>query len=787
MSLQPGERLGPYEVVAPIGAGAMGEVFRGRDTRLERDVAIKLVASELAGDPELVRRFEQEARAAGGLNHPNVLVVFDVGTHGGRPFLVSELLEGETLGTRLTRGALPPRKAVDAGAQVARGLAAAHAKGIVHRDLKPDNLFLTRDGQVKILDFGLAKLSEQPPAGPQDRTQLIPTRPGMVIGTPAYMSPEQVRGEEVDHRSDLFALGAILYEMLAGRRAFAGTTAAMVMAAVLREEPPELETPAGQVPPALGRLVRHCLEKDPAARVHSAHDLAFLLETLAGEWSTTSSRPVPPAAPSRRRLALAALAGSLLLACLLGGFAAGRAGRAGAGTPSYQRLTFRRGMLDAARFAPNGDIFYSAAWEGQPRAVFVRQAAAPDALPVALPAATSLLAVSPAGELAVALDCVEKAAGTCVGTLATAPVTGGTPRPLREGVQHADWAPDGGRLALVSDDGSRAHLELPAGKVLYETGGQITYPRISPAGDRIAFFEYPIRGDDRGWLAVVDLGGRKTVLAKNLEGGAQGLAWAPAGREVWFTAARATGQDRVLYAVDLSGRERGIAAVPGSLTLQDIARDGRLLLTLDTSRVSVHARPPGAANEHDLSWLDWSVLGDLSDDGSTVLFDEEGRAVGPNYALCLRRTDGSQLVRLGEGGAEALSPDGRWALTKLPREDARHQMLPTGAGAAREIPSHGLQLLPLAAWFPDGKHIAFVASEAGRAPAVWVQDLPAGTPRRVTPEGFAFPRSRPISPDGRFLFAGSGRTGYSVFPVGGGAARPLPIDSNQMKPVRWSA
>jgi hypothetical protein len=788
MSLTTGERLGPYEVVAPIGAGAMGEVFRARDTRLERDVAIKLVAAGLAGDPELVRRFEQEARAAGALNHPNVLVVFDVGTHAGRPFLICELLDGETLGKRLTRGPLTARKAIDYAAQIARGLAAAHAKGIIHRDLKPDNLFVTRDGQIKILDFGLAKLAEQPFAGPQDRTHVLPTTAAMVIGTPAYMSPEQVRGEEVDHRSDLFAFGAILYEMLAGRRAFSGANAAIVMSAVVREEPPDIETADGRVPPALARIVRHCLEKDRAARVHSAHDLAFVLETLSGDWSTTSW-PALRQAPGRRRLALPALALGLLLAGLLAGLVAGRAGRPGYSTPSYQRLTFRRGMLDAARFAPNGDVLYSAAWEGRPRAVFLQPAATPDALPLTLPAA-SLLAVSPTGELAIALECKDNPNGTCLGTLATTPVSGGAPRRLQDSVQQADWAPGGRQLALVHDDGTRAQLEFPPGTVLYATAGHISFPRVSPRGDRIAFFDHPNRVDDRGTLAVVDLAARKTILAKDLEGGAQGLAWAPGGKEVWFTAARTGLADRALYGVDLSGHERGIAAVPGSLTLQDIAADGRVLLTLDTSRPSIHGRAPGETSERDLSWLDWSILGDLSDDGSTILFDEEGRAAGTNYALCLRKTDGSPSTQLGQGSAEALSPDGRWALAKLPVEGAPYLLLPTQAGNPRTLPAHGLQLSPAgqAAWLPDSTRIVFVASAPRQAPAVWIQDIAGGAPRRVTPEGFEFKRARPVSPDGRYLFASPPNGTFTIFPLAGGPPRPLPpIAGPPVTPIRWSA
>ena len=285
MPLEVGARLGPYEILAPLGAGGMGEVYRARDPRLGRDVAIKVLPDALRTDPERLRRFEQEARAAGALNHPNVLAVLDVGTHEGVPYVVSELLEGETLRERLRAGGLTPTKAVECAIQIALGLAAAHEKGIVHRDLKPENLFLTRDGRVKILDFGLAKLRE-PAAGSEGASE-VPTlaqttEPGAILGTVGYMSPEQVRGFPADHRSDIFSLGAVLYEMLSKRRAFAGESAPEVLTAILKEDPPELASSDRNVPPALGRIVRRCLEKRPEDRFHSAHDLALALEAVSG-------------------------------------------------------------------------------------------------------------------------------------------------------------------------------------------------------------------------------------------------------------------------------------------------------------------------------------------------------------------------------------------------------------------------------------------------------------------------------------------------------------------------
>ncbi|MGH9253276.1 MAG: serine/threonine-protein kinase [Vicinamibacterales bacterium] len=305
MALTAGTRLGAYEIAALIGTGGMGEVYRARDPRLGRDVAIKVLPPAFSTDPERLARFEQEARAAAALNHPNILAVHDVGQHDGAPYIVSELLDGETLRDRLNGGAVPVRKAVEYAVQIARGLAAAHEKGITHRDLKPENVFVTTDGRVKILDFGLAKLthaeptaaelSALPTAAALDGAQAGPnTLPGVVLGTIGYMAPEQVRGLTADHRSDIFAFGAILYEMLSGRRAFRGETMADTMTAILKEDPPDLPAAERHIPSGLERIVDRCLEKNPGARFKSADDLAFALEAL------TSSSPSVAAAPSGR-------------------------------------------------------------------------------------------------------------------------------------------------------------------------------------------------------------------------------------------------------------------------------------------------------------------------------------------------------------------------------------------------------------------------------------------------------------------------------------------------------
>ena len=784
MSLAAGTKLGPYEVTAPLGSGGMGEVYRARDTRLGRDVAVKVLPASLSTDAERLRRFEQEARATGALNHPNIIAIYDVGTHHGSPYVVTELMEGETLRDRINGTPLPPRKAIDYAVQVARGLAAAHERGIVHRDLKPENLFVTRDGRVKILDFGLAKLKgiealtdrETRTAGALGDPS---TGAGTVLGTVGYMSPEQVRAQPVDHRSDIFSFGAVLYEMLSGRRAFRGASAVETMNAILKEDPPDLSETNRHLPPALERIVSHCLEKNPQERFQSARDIAFDLEALSGQ----SAQAVLPVMENERRVrwlkpVAAGLATVLLSAA---SFVAGRRGT-DRPIPEFKPLTFRRGIIDAARFAPDGrTIVYAARWEGKPAEVFSTQPGSPESRSLDLKDAF-LGGISPSGEMAVLLRRPPRPGRT----LARVPLGGGAPRDVLDNVNAADWGPDGSSFVVVRRSGSRLRLEFPIGKVLYESAGNIQNPRVSPRGDLVAFTDHPIVGDNRGDVAVVDLAGKKTTLGAGWED-LVGLAWTPDGRELWFTAS-AWGTDHVLYAVTLSGRQRLVARVPGNLVLADISRDGGVLLSHGTTHPVILGLAPGETKERDLTWLDFSIAADISRDGKTLLFSEQGFAGGPQYAVYIRGTDGSPAIRLGKGNAQALSPDGKWALAIDLAPPPKLVLLPTGAGEPHSLPRHTIQDFQWAGFFPDGKRILFAGSEPSRGSRLYVQDLAGGPPRAITPEGVSATAnfSNTISPDGQAV-VGSTDVESKIYPVAGGEPRPIPGLEPDEIPICWGA
>src|SRR5450830_684626 len=753
MTLTAGTRLGTYEILAPLGAGGMGEVYRARDTKLDRDVAVKVLPADLANDPEALSRLEREARAVAQLSHPNILAIFDFGRQGETAYAVTELLEGETLRARLEQGALPVRKAVDLASQMAEGLAAAHEKGIVHRDLKPENVFVTGEGRVKLLDFGLAKRTDPATgSGSGLLTAEKYTEPGTVMGTVRYMSPEQVRGEAADHRSDIFSFGAVLYKMLSGRQAFGRDTAAESMTAILREEPPEIAASASGSSPALQRIVQHCLEKKPGERFQSARDIAFALQALSGS-AVTSGPTVAVARRAWRGWPVFGIAVGIA-AALSAGWLIGRSSRR-SGVPKITRLTFRRGQVDAARFAPDGQtVVYSASWNGSPYEVFSTRLDSTESRALGF-SSTVLAGMSASGDMALLRNAVPSNAAQPTsqeGMLASAPLAGGPARDLAEGVQFAKWSPDGKQLAVVRFRDGKSRLEFPIGRVLYETGGMIANPRFSPRGDRIAFLDLLAAGFFQGVVSVVDLRGQRTVLATSLTM-TNGLAWSPKGDEVWFAGGR-NGLAKDLYAVTLSGRERVVFRSLTAIHLYDVGADGRVLLAQEQRRRELWGRAAGALEDRDLSWMDNTTPTQLSADGKTLVFNEQGEGGGTEYGVYLRSMDGSAPVRMGSGFSFDLSVDGKWVLTiaHYGTSSQRIVLLPTGAGQPRELPTEPLTYQALF-FGPDGRKSIFSAMKAGEAPKVFVQDVDGGGPPKAFGQHVVLGNSDTtfVSADGRFV------------------------------------
>lgn len=767
MALTSGTKLGPYEIQSPLGAGGMGEVYRARDPRLGRDVAVKVLPSSFSADADRLQRFAQEARAAAALNHPNILAIFDIGNDRGSPYVVAELLEGETLRERLRAGPLNTRRAIDYGLQVTRGLAAAHEKGITHRDLKPENLFISNDGHVKILDFGLAKFTRPESSGEfgDAATIQFATEPGLVMGTAGYMSPEQVRGKNADARSDIFAFGAILYELLSGKRAFHGETSADTMSAILKEDPPQLSETGRNVPPGLERIVNHCLEKNPAQRFQSASDVAFNLESLSDVTATSKAGVTALKAPARSWLR-PGLAILLLIAACTGTYFLG-AQRHGVSAPSFHRLTYRRGSIAAARFSSDGQtIVYGTALEDRPVELFTTRFDSTDSRPLEL-GKTELLSISSNGELAVLLN-PRARAFTEIGTLARASLSGGAAREVLDEVSWADWTPDGSDLAIVREGSRLNHLEFPANKTIYQPQGWVSHVRFSRQGDLLAFADHLPTGDD-GRVVVVDREG-KTKATSSFYTTVEGLAWSGDGKEVWF-AASPSGAARAIYAMDLKGRERLVLHVPGTLTLQDIARDGRVLLTEDNTQIQIMALPPGETSEKNLSWFDWSGAADLSPDGKTLLFDETGEGVGAKYSVFLRKTDGSPAVRLGDGAYPAMSPDGKWVAALDLSSPAQIELLPTGIGQPRRL-THDALAHTLVAWVPDGSGLVCIAAEPNQLARSYLMDL-NGKSRAITPLGTAGFR---VTPDSKYLLATDGERKQWLYPLAGGEPVPFPVN-----------
>jgi Tol biopolymer transport system component len=736
-------------------------------------------------DRERLARFEQEARAASALNHPNIVTIHEIGREGETTFVAMELVDGKTLRDLSAPGPMPVKKVLNIAAQVSEGLAKAHGAGIVHRDLKPENVMVSTDGFVKILDFGLAKLMETDTSGVSALPTVAQpeTRPGTVMGTVGYMSPEQASGEPVDYRSDQFSLGSVVYEMLTAKKPFLRKTAAETMSAIIREEP----EPATRLRPDLPLPVRwvldRCMAKDREERYASTRDLARDLSGLRDHLSEASSGAlVASVARSHPRFSwLAATAAIALAAALAAWLAARTFGSRSVSTPSFKRVSFQRGTIGNARFAQGGEIIYGVHLKGElGTQLLLARADSPQAKPFEFEG--DILSVSRSAELAI----WDPTTGV-TGTLSVVPMAGGAPRPLVENVMWAgaDWDPQSGSELVISHliEGKR-RLEFPVGKVIPAT--EETFgPRFAPDGREIVFFRD--QGDTIA-LQVIDRQGKETRTLTSGWRRVEGLpCWANGGREVWFTASK-SGEPEALWAVRRSGEVRRLIRVPGNLELYDVSADGRALIGHHTIIGVLQGLAPGQASELDLSWLDNSRPADLSADGSTVLITEDGEASGGRPSVFARPTDGKPAVRIGDGFGVALSPDKKWVVARREENGRRtFVLLPTGPGQPRPLAFEGLDV-ESAAFTPDGQRIVFDASPPGQPSRLYIAELSGGKPRAVSsPSVRLQPYTSPVSPDGRRVVAVHEGKLVLVSLDGEGEPRELPgLRAGLNRAVQWS-
>ena len=777
MSLSPGERLGPYEIVGPIGAGGMGQVYRARDTRLHRDVAIKVLPPEFANDADRVKRFELEARATAALSHPNILAVYDIGRHEGVTYVAAELLEGVTLRAALAHQPVAAAKACAWAGQIALGLAAAHAKQIVHRDIKPENLFLTNDGRIKILDFGLAKSTgSSGPAAASDATMLQPhgptTEAGVVMGTVAYMSPEQARGLPVDSRSDVFSLGVVLYEMLAGRPPFTGPSAVESMHATLTSEPPEFE-PARGISVTLDRVVRRCLEKRPEDRFHSAHDLALALEAVGGSRSQPTMVVAAAEAPAknRRTAGVAALLVLAVAASAAGTYFLTRP-KSAAPLPSIQRLTFRRGTIESARFEPGtSNVVYSARWQGEGIRLFAVRSNSPESQPIGTDEA---IVLSIARSQAAVLMSPRISSGLTQGTLAVMPLGGGGARPLATRIRAADFTSDG-QLAALEDTGDTVRVHFPVGHVIYESKGGFFFAlRAAPRDNSLAVISPT-------GLVILDAQGKplRTIADQQVTG----IAWTPDGGELWYSRADAPGQSTIMAVKAGGGQPREVWRGAGMI-LADISAAGHVLMIAQDRRGGVLVQRPDSTVVTDLSWLDDSMAFDFSPDGSAIVFAEFGDAGGSFY---MRKLDGSPAIRLGAGNGMSWSPKGDAVLSW--RDNNTNEIVPTGAGTTRTI-AHP-DVTSFFGWFADDGRLLIngrIKDQPYRF--FWLDD--SGATKPAGPDGIDHWIGQvPLSHDGRWLAAfpsgKNGKGGASIYPVAGGAPQLIAGLKNEEAIIRFTA
>jgi eukaryotic-like serine/threonine-protein kinase len=763
MTLAAGSRLGPYEVVSVLGAGGMGEVYRARDSRLGRDVAIKVLPTAFAADHERLARFEQEARAAAALNHPNILAVHDLGQHAGAPFIVTELLEGGSLREALGGGLLPARKAIEYGVALAQGLAAAHDKGIVHRDLKPDNVFITADGRVKILDFGIAKLT-QPDAALSGMT-VMPTTPGavpqtisgMVVGTVGYMSPEQVRGGIADPRSDIFSLGVLLHEMLSGRRTFSGETAADVMSGILREDPPELPVAERHIPPALARIVSRCLEKNPAARFQSARDLAFALDALTAPSSATSPAVSRETVPSRGRTVSLPVAGIAAVLLAVAAAAAVWALRPAASSDDQiTRLTIA--LPDGDRIFNSDTPSLDISADGK----YVAYAAVHDGVPKLMVRArdgiTSQVLPGIDGAVSPFFSPDGKSIGFfALSRLRTINIESSETKDLADApnARGGWWAEDGFIYYAPSSGGGIFKVQSNGGTpsevtTIDRSKGEISHrwPQVLPGGKTMLMSVWTGPARDNRFVQVVRLdSGRRETVATGDSG-----RYSPSGHLLF-------------------SRLDALMAVP--FDRDRLTAAGQVIKTADTARIGSEGATFAVSNRGDLVTL----TGDPHRmDARIVWVDRSGRA----EPVPVPAQDLANAV---------LSPDSKRAAFNVhgPRNEIGIVEFERGVVTMLTTNSNGSQA-PV--WSPDGKRIAYRGTRNGFR-NVWVKPVDGtGAEQQLTRgDGTQTPLS--WSPDGSNLLyydAGTSSTSWdiSVVSIADGKAQPLITDAQRQSSAQWA-
>jgi len=772
MTLAAGTKLSHYDILGPIGAGAMGEVYRAKDSKLGREVAIKVLPEHFADDEERLKRFEREAKTLASLNHPNVAQIFGVDQVGDTCFLVLELVPGESLEERLKRGPLSIDETLDVCRQIAEGLEAAHEAGVIHRDLKPANIRLTPEGKVKVLDFGLAKPANESGSG-SSTDSVLSTEAGRLLGTPTYMAPEQARGKSIDKRVDIWAFGCVLYECLTAKRAFAGETLTDVFAAVIEREPDWTKLPAA-TPPRLHELLQRCFAKDPRARLRDVGEARLLL----ADARVVRAEELP--ARTRGWVPWTITAGALLLAAalvLLRERAAVPVQNAPAARVFKQR-TFGQQFVFNARFLPRTqNIVFSSALTGNRPELFLLQAGTMAPQRIA-PVGTLLLSVSLQGELAVLTDTTYLNHRICEGTLGRMTIDG-SPRALIDSVRDADWGPDG-ELAIVRRVAGLDQLEYPPGKTLYQTTGYVSEPRVSPDGARVAFLDHSYWLDDRGCVKIADRAGKVTLLSGEYAA-IEGLAWSPDGARLHSSGAEGSGSDVLQPFSTASDRAdvRAEPSTPGDLFLVDSAADGRLLALQTDVFYGVGVRMPGQVEDIELSWLDQCWSSQLSPDGGALLFTN-GHG-GPNYTVVTRRLDQSPISTLGDGDAQGFSPDGRWvaAVVSTPSDVA---LYPTGAGTPRKLEHGPIERFAAATWFPDGKSLMVLANEHARPVRCFRQSVDGGKPEPLTPEGVG----GTLAPRGDLILAQDAESHWKLYPLDGGAVRDLASIGPREEVMSWS-